>query len=245
MAITPTAGRNRQAAIERNVAVCWWGENSTITEKAPVALNNEALSAPNAANTAYVDMIKVSAADVVTLPSATTAASTFTVTGAITPTGGVAPIAGSPLGIWGANYAPVAATSGTSTQGIANQQWVTAVWIPANCTITGLAYLIGTTGGTDTSGTTVGTAANIQSLAFTTPYAAIGPARYWAAVQTNGTAAYIRTVPAQTSVALGGTVTNTVSVPAATITAPTGFVADTLPVISTYRPYAQSPKPDV
>ncbi len=242
MAITPTGGRNRHAAVERNVAVAWFGEDSTVTEQAPVALNNESLRAPNAANTAYVNMIKVNASNQVELPTA------------ILPSAGVTPIAGSPLGIWGANYVPNTATSGTSTQGIANQQWVTAVWIPANCTITGLAYLIGTTGGTDkavvslynnagtlvansttaSSGTTVGTAANIQSLDFTTPYAAVGPARYWAAVQTNGTAARIRTVPAQTSVALGGTVTNTVAVPAATITAPTAFVADTLPVISTY-----------
>ncbi len=148
----------------------------------------------------------------------------------------------------------VAATSGTSTQGVANKQWISSLFIPANVTLTGLAFLIGTTGGTDkaivslynnagtlvansttaSSGTTVGTAANLQSLDFTATYAAVGPARYWAAVQTNGTAAYVRTIPAYCSLGPTTSQTNASAVPAATITPVTTFTADIGPVIIGY-----------
>lgn len=236
MAVIASTGKERSwvAALRRVIDSAWFGTSNN-AEQVPLALNNESILAVNAAGTGTVEVIKVNASDQVVMPVG------------ITPTGAPGPI-------WGANYAPIAATSGTSVQGIANQQWITSVWVPANVTLTGLAFLIGTTGGTDkaivslynnagtlvansttaSSGTTVGTAANIQSLAFTTAYAAVGPARYWAAVQTNGTAAYIRCVPAQTSVALGAIKTNTVAVPGATITVPSSFVADSLPVISAY-----------
>lgn len=242
MAISPTGDRNIIAALKRAAAVTWFGAPSGVTEAPPVALNNEAIRAPNAAGTAYVEMLKVNASDQVEAPNA------------ILPTGGVTPIAGAPHGIWGANYPPATATSGTSTQGVANKQWISPVWVPANMTITGLAFLIGTTGGTDksivalynnagvlvanssttTSGTTVGTAANLQSCDFTTPYAAIGPARYWASVQLSGTTAFLRTIPANVSVAYVGSKTNATATPATSITPPTSFTSDVGPVISLY-----------
>ncbi len=244
MAVIASTGKERNwvAVARRVIDACWFGQSNS-AEQAPLALNNESILAVNAAGTGTVALIKASAGDVVTLPGATK------------PSAGIVPAAGSDPGTWGGRFAPVAATSGTSTQGIANQQWIAPIWVPANVTLTGLAYLIATTGGTDKAivslynnagtlvansttsggGTTVGTAANIQSLAFTSAYAAIGPARYWAAVQTNGTTAFIRTIPANVSVALVGTATNgTVSTPAATITVPTSFIADTGPVICAY-----------
>ena len=255
MAVIASTGKERSwvAVIRRITDSCWFGKSND-AEQAPLALNNESILAVNAAGTSTVALIKATAGDVVELPTATTATSTFAVTGATTLTGGVVPIAGIPTPLWGGGLAPAAATTGTSTQGIANQQWISPVWVPANVTLTGLAFLIATTGGTDkaivsfynnagtlvansttaSSGTTVGTAANIQSLAFTSTYAAVGPARYWASVQTNGTTAYIRIIAAQTSVALVGTKTNTVSLPAATVTVPTGFIADTGPIIAAY-----------
>ncbi len=261
MAVIASTGKERSwlAVLRRVTDSCWHGTTNN-AEIAPLALNNESITAVNAAGTGTVALIKADASDVVTLPGAPTItgaltlSSTLSVAGTTTPTGGVVPVAGKPTPLWGAGFAPVVATSGTSTQGIANQQWISPLWVPANVTLTGLAFLIGTTGGTDkaivslynnagtlvansttaSSGTTVGTAANLQSLDFTSTYAAVGPARYWAAVQTNGTAAYIMTIPAQTSVALVGTKSNTVAVPGATITVPTSFTAATGPIIGAY-----------
>lgn len=202
----------------------------------PIVKNNESVLAVNAAGTGTVSLIKADASNNVVFPS------------------GVAPSAGSYAGPWAANYGPVAATSGTSTQGVANKQWISSLFIPANVTLTGLAFLIGTTGGTDkaivslydnagnlvansttaSGGTTVGTAANLQSLDFTSTYAAVGPAKYWASVQTNGTTAFVRTIPAHCSLGPTTSQTNASAVPKATITPVTTFTADVGPVIIGY-----------
>lgn len=152
---------------------------------------------------------------------------------------------------WVGGISPTVATSGTDTTGIANQQWIAPVYIPANQTITGISYLIAT-GGTDraiaalysnagvllansttaSAGTVVGSSSTMQSLAFTAPYAAAGPANYWVSIQTNGTTAHIRTAPVGaffTAVqAAGGTA------PLATITVPTSFTTAQAPIASTY-----------
>jgi hypothetical protein len=158
------------------------------------------------------------------------------------------------MGIWAAGFVPSTLTTGTDTTGIANQQWIAPVWVPANTTINGVSYLIGTVGGTDKaiaalynaagtsllansttvgSGTTVGSSGTMQALAFTTPYAATGPALYWITIQTNSTTAHIRTVPLGTGFtgvqAAGG------ATPAATITSvPTTFTAAYAPVAELY-----------
>jgi hypothetical protein len=92
---------------------------------------------------------------------------------------------------WAASGQPVLATAGTDTAGLADRLLVTKIFIPATTVITGLAYLIGSVGGTNkavvslysasgtllassaVAGTTVGTAANFQALDFTAPYTAV------------------------------------------------------------------------
>lgn len=83
MAITPTGDRNVDAAVTRAARVTWFGENSTVTEHPPHCLNNENVKTVNAAGTAYVNLIKADASNVVTLPNGATvpAGQTLTVTG--------------------------------------------------------------------------------------------------------------------------------------------------------------------
>src|SRR5437867_4253748 len=107
---------------------------------------------------------------------------------------GITPITSQiPFGIenWGVNTA----TAGNDTTPASGTQFVTAIYIAFNCTVTNINYLIGSVGGTDkvygvlydstgavlanssltSGGATVGTAANIQTLALTTPLAVKGP----------------------------------------------------------------------
>lgn len=150
-----------------------------------------------------------------------------------------------------ANWQPVAATSGTDTFGVNNTQYVTSLFVDVNKTVANISFLIGSVGGTDKvyaalydatgallanssvsgGGATVGTAANIQTLAMTTAYAFKGPALCYVGVSINGGTAKLRTVPAHTQGGIfGGTVSQTHGTVAA-ITAPTTFTADQAPVI--------------
>ena len=189
---------------------------------------------------------------------AITGASTLTgavsVTGVTTPTGGIAAIS-SVLGartFWGGGIGPTLATMGTDTACDDGSRWVTSVFIPHNVTLTGIAYLIGSVGGTDdvivelkdSTGASVansilddsvivGTAANIQSVPFTSTYAAIGPASFFLVCQFNGTTAKLRThvipgLPFATDKIAGTFAT------LAAITAPTTFTASEGPVLGTY-----------
>ena len=153
-----------------------------------------------------------------------------------------------------ANWQPIAATSGTDTTPANGTQFVSSLWLPANKTITGVGYLIGSVGGTDKvyaalysasgallanssvsgGGATVGTAANVQTLAFTSTYAAKGPALYYVGISMNGNTARLRTVPAHTQAGIyAGQVSQTHGTVAA-ITAPTTFTADKAPVLFVY-----------
>lgn len=158
----------------------------------------------------------------------------------------------SPTGV--ANWQPVAATSGTDTAGADGTQYVTSIFLPFNKTLTGATYLIGSVGGTDkayvalydsagallanssvtTGGTTVGTAANVQALAFTSTYAAIGGRRYFVGVSINGTTAKLRTVPAHTQSGIFAGSVSQVHGTVAAITPPTTFTADKAPVVFVY-----------
>lgn len=186
---------------------------------------------------------------------AVTGATTFTGavanTAAQTLTGGIAQ-ATAPHGF--ANIFPAAATTGTDTTPANGTQFVTSIFVPANKTLTGAGYLIGSVGGTDkvyaalysatgallanssvtTGGATVGTAANAQTLDFTATYAAVGPAMYYVGVSMNGNTARLRTVPAHCSGGIfAGSVSQTHGTVAA-ITAPTTFTADKAPYIFVY-----------
>lgn len=180
--------------------------------------------------------------------SAFSTSGALTVTGASTLTGGIAQ-AVAPSGF--ANWQPIAATSGTDTAFADGTQFVTSLWVPVNFTITNISYLIGSVGGTDKvyavlydasgtnlanssltgGGATVGTAANIQTLALTATYAAKGPAMYYVGISANGATAKLRTVPAHCQAGLfAGSVAQAHGTVAA-ITEPTTFTADKAPVV--------------
>ncbi len=174
-----------------------------------------------------------------------------TVTAAVTLSGGIAQ-AVAPSGFH--NWQPIAATSGTDTTPANNTQFLTSIFLPVNMTLTGVSYLIGSVGGTDkvyvvlydasgavlanssltSGGATVGTAANIQAVAFTAPYAAVGPAMYYVGVSMNGNTARLRTVPAHCQAGLfAGSVTQTHGTVAAVVE-PVTFTADKAPVCFLY-----------
>src|SRR3954465_1348249 len=104
------------------------------------------------------------------------------------------------------NWHPNTATAGTDTTPANGTQFVTSLFLPVGKLLTGVAFLIGSVGGTDkvyavlydgggavlasssvaTGGATVGTAANQQTLAFTATYQAIGGRMYYAGISING-----------------------------------------------------------
>jgi len=182
---------------------------------------------------------------------ARTFGSTIAVTGASTFTGGIAQ-ANAPSGF--GNWNNTVATSGTDTTPANGTQFVTSIFLPVNFTVSNITFLIGSVGGTDkvygviydasgavlantsvaTGGATVGTAANAQTLALTTPAATLaakGPRLLYVGISINGTTTRIRTVPAFTSFGLwGNTVAQTHGTVAA-ITPVTSFVADKAPIV--------------
>jgi hypothetical protein len=173
------------------------------------------------------------------------------IAGSLTLSGGIAQ-AVAPHGF--ANWVPIAATSGTNTTPAADTHFLTSIFVPVNKTLTGVSYLIGTVGGTDKvyaalydasgallanssvsgGGATVGTAAEQQTLAFTSTYAAVGPALYYVGVSMNGNTARIRTVPAFCSGGIyAGSVTQ-VHGTVATVVEPVTFTADKAPIVFLY-----------
>jgi hypothetical protein len=143
---------------------------------------------------------------------------------------------------------------GTSKTPVATETYYAEVFVPRSVTLTGVSYLIGGTGGTDkavgaiyasaggavlaqsaAAGATVGTNDTFQDLAFTATYAAAGPARYWIAVQINGTTARLRTIAASTFVdVLTKKSTGDTFGTLASLTVPTTFTADLGPIACVY-----------
>lgn len=145
---------------------------------------------------------------------------------------------------------PIATTTGTDTAGINGTLWISEIFIPANCTVTGISYLIGSVGGTDKvvvalfnsagaivansvldASVTVGTTATFQRVPFTAPVAVVGPGLYYVGVQTNGTTAKVRTQPFGNHNA--GTVSQVFDTLVA-ITPPATFTASTGPIALLY-----------
>ena len=185
--------------------------------------------------------------------SASTGAVTITpattVTGALTATGGVvlastptiAPAAG---GMW------QLATAGTDVACTDGTSYFVELNIAHNRTATGLAYQVGSVGGTNSviavlydstgavvansalAGAVVGTAAQIQSVVFLTPYAAKS-GRYFASVTFNGTTAKFRAYPIPGSVFIAGSEAETFGTVTA-ITPGTTFTADKGPLCYVY-----------
>lgn len=150
-----------------------------------------------------------------------------------------------------ANLQVASVVSGTDTAFAATTHFITSLFLPVNKSLTGVAYLIGSVGGTDlalgalyaaggtavaqsaTAGQTVGATATYQTLAFTATYAAKGPAMYYVGIQANGATAKVRTVPANLGFGIhGGFATVTFGGTAAAV--PSTFTADLAPYVYVY-----------
>lgn len=150
-------------------------------------------------------------------------------------------------------WAPPTLTSGTSTTPAATSVYMSQIYIPASCTLTGVAVSNGATVGTDKyivalfnssgaavansalAGATTSGADAYQSVAFTATYAANGPGVYWIALYVNGTTDRFRSIPAVGAHAgLAGEVTGQVFGTVAAVTLPTTFTADKGPVAFVY-----------
>ncbi len=157
-------------------------------------------------------------------------------------------LTGSPCWVGGA--APVLATAGNDTACSNGDVYWGQVLIPGRSTLTGIAYLIGSVGGTDKvisalfdssgnliansalAGATVGTAANVQAVDFTAPVT-VPEGKYYIGLQFNGTTAKFRThtIPGQKFVA--NSVAGTFGTLAA-ITPGATFTANKAPMAVTY-----------
>lgn len=119
-------------------------------------------------------------------------------------------------------------------------------------TVTGLGFLIGSVGGThkvilslhdgagkllantDTAGVTVGTAANFQKIALTSPKAIIGPGRYYVAATFSGTTPKFRAYTIPNTPGRAGSSTATFGTPVDLVISATDFTADKGPIMFVY-----------
>ena len=142
------------------------------------------------------------------------------------------------------------ATAGTDSACTNGTSYFVELNIPYNQTLTGLAYQVGSVGGTDSvivvlynsagtvvansalAGETVGTAAQIQSVAFLSTYAAVA-GRYFASVTFNGVTAKFRTYPIPGSAFIAGSEAETFGTVTA-ITPGTTFTAANGPLCYVY-----------
>lgn len=155
--------------------------------------------------------------------------------------------------IWTSGGSVVLATAGTDVACANGTRFWSEIMIPYNTTITGISYLVGSVGGTDsvvvqlcnssgvevatsrpvgTAADIVGTAANFQSVPLSAPYAAVA-GLYYVAVQFNGTTAKFRAYPIPGSKFIAGTAAGTWGTKA-NITPGTTFTADKGPICITY-----------
>ena len=175
------------------------------------------------------------------------------ITDATTLTGGVLFATMSTV-IWSKGGSVALATSGTDQAPTSGpRQWV-EVQIPYNVTLTGIGYLVGGTGGTDSVvcelydsagtiavrsiagdaniATLVATTAEFQKVPFTSTYAAVA-GTYYISVQFNGTTARLRTFPIPNSPFVANTAAGTFKT-GASITPGTTFVASEGPISFVY-----------
>lgn len=166
---------------------------------------------------------------------------------------GGATIPTQPTSYWAASGAIYLATGGTDVACTNGGRFWVSLNIPYNSTITGLAYLVGSVGGTDSvvvqllnsagiqvatsravggAAKIVGTAAEFQSVPFTAPYAAVA-GRYFACLQFSGTTAKFRAYPIPGARFIANTTTGTWGT-AANPTVGTTYVAGKAPFVMTY-----------
>lgn len=158
-----------------------------------------------------------------------------------------------PPSITPAGYAgqPILATAGTDSACTNGTVYLVELFNLVARRITGVYYQIGSVGGTDkvigslydsagtllastaVAGTTVGTAANIQSVAFDSAIA-LPAGRFFVGLTFNGTTAKFRTFPVPGSKFIAGTDSQTFGTITTTVTLPTTFTADKGPTCGLY-----------
>lgn len=197
----------------------------------------------------YVPVVRLEGAINTGLPITTS--SSVTATGALVPTGGVTGPGTQSTVFHSGGVGVNATTDVTQTQIVTTDTYFCEVFVPANTTLTGISILNGhTTSGSqhmnvglaNSAGTVVASSATsatqatadaYQKIAFSTPYAAVGPAKYFILVQGDATTGYIATqtlgnygATLKTSETYGTFVT-TASYSTTTFTTARGPVADT------------------
>jgi hypothetical protein len=161
---------------------------------------------------------------------------------------------GSSTVFWTKGGAATGVATGTDVACSNGARWWSELEVPYNVKLTGLAYLVGSVGGTDSvmvhlynsagtlvasskraganHGHLVGTATEFQSVPFSATYNAFA-GKYYACVQFNGTTAKFRAYLIPGCKFIANTAAGTWDTPAA-ITAGTTFVASKGPIIMTY-----------
>lgn len=150
--------------------------------------------------------------------------------------------------VWSAAGAVQSDTVGVNTTPQAGYRYWVEINIPFTTTVTGITYLIGTVGGTDSvyaeiytrqgvlAGRSniaiVGTAKNVQSCTLSTPYIAVA-GQYFIALQFNGTTARFRTHSVTGSKFITGSATGSFGV-AAAFTGGSTYTASKGPFVSIY-----------
>jgi len=149
-----------------------------------------------------------------------------------------------------ANVPTTSTAQGTDTAAVAGRFFVTDLYLPVSCTLTGVAWLVGSVGGTDKAivalwnaagevlatsnlaGVTVGAAGTAQAINFTASKSISGPTVVAVGIQLNGSTAKLRTAPIPSvcsAVVEGGfgTVEPLTSFPSS-------FSAGQAPIVTTY-----------
>jgi hypothetical protein len=153
--------------------------------------------------------------------------------------------------IWSAGGSVALATAGTDVACTDGTTYFTEIYIPTLRVLTGVFYLIGSVGGTNSvivtlydntgavlanslaAGTTVGTAANIQSVAFTSTFTTTYSGQYFYGCTFNGTTAKFRAYVIPGSPFIAGSEAETFGTVTA-ITPGTTFTADKGPIGGVY-----------
>lgn len=179
---------------------------------------------------------------------------TLEVDGILNVDGGITFPTATPV-IWATGGSVILVTGGNDTAPTDGPRWFTEVQIPYNVTLTGIAFLVGSVGGTDSvvvdlynsagvlvassiddavSGPAaiVAATATIQSVAFTSTYAA-NPGKFYISIAFNGTTARFRTYTIPGSPFIADTQAGTFRT-AASITPGTTFTANQGPISMVY-----------
>ncbi len=129
--------------------------------------------------------------------------------GVLTTDGGTVPVFGTtaPTVFHSGGIGATVATMGTDATAVNTETYIVEVFIPHNCTITGISFLLNasatgnitgalatSTGaiitGAKTASTAATAAAAYQQIPFATPYVAVGPAKYFVLMQNSGSNHY-------------------------------------------------------